>query len=798
MAINPDNITTIRVDQLATATLNIGNEFAHSQGSELKKATIQDLVDIVSTAVGAGSGVGFLPISVTDGQQLPSVPADPSFFLCGPGTYLNVNGYPDVVCTDELNAVMSLSDHWQLSVGIPITPDLPSIGISQSVNSGTIDKAPSENAVYNFVYNYVASQILKSSLGYFDYNDLATQTTPISVPSNTQTLLTNDTLGANTDETQPPFGVTSVWTAGTSNFFDFSELSIGDTVDVRVHLKTTTSANYQRYHIDLKAGIGSASEFENRIFSTYVNTPAVDEQSFVTTFYVGNADIRDYPAQLFITSVGNTATVEVVGWFVRVFRKSVNIVDIVVAEEAPIDGLIYGRKDAAWFEVTGGGSQTLAETLVLGNITDGENIEISDGDGVFMDNGSRLIKGVTDAGRGGAKGIALKCSIDYEYKWEAGTLYVLEQDGFTVRETKYNFAITPTATDDSTKGFIVGSRWILDNGDLYICKDATSTAAVWELQIVSGGGNGSLTYYLNGSVSQATIGGNAYNEMNSVPVIGAGTDFTISANGYIAQFLTDVGDPNRLIIPAGNWNFETYFSANSNGGSPRFYIELYKYDGATLTLLASNSATPEYITGGTAIDLYFSALAVPYTVLLATDRLAVRFYVIHSSKTITMHTENSHLCEVITTFSTGVDSVNGQTGVVVLDTADISEATDKNYVSDAELVVIGNTSGTNTGDQDLSTLQPYAVATFVAEITFDVPKIFFNFLAPTSATLTSNLTGAKKGVVQKIYVNHATNPVSALSGWVLIGSGTYTPSVANIIYAEWTDGSRVEYWIIKA
>lgn len=45
-----------------------------------------------------------------------------------------------------------------------------------------------------------------------------------------------------------------------------------------------------------------------------------------------------------------------------------------------------------------------------------------------------------------------------------------------------------------------------------------------------------------------------------------------------------------------------------------------------------------------------------------------------------------------------VDSVNGQTGVVVLDTGDIAEATDANYVTDAEKTVIGNTSGTNTGD----------------------------------------------------------------------------------------------------
>ncbi len=46
-----------------------------------------------------------------------------------------------------------------------------------------------------------------------------------------------------------------------------------------------------------------------------------------------------------------------------------------------------------------------------------------------------------------------------------------------------------------------------------------------------------------------------------------------------------------------------------------------------------------------------------------------------------------------------VDSVNGQIGVVVLTTADIADSANKRYVSDAQLVVIGNTSGANTGDQ---------------------------------------------------------------------------------------------------
>jgi hypothetical protein len=177
-------------------------------------------------------------------------------------------------------------------------------------------------------------------------------------------------------------------------------------------------------------------------------------------------------------------------------------------------------------------------------------------------------------------------------------------------------------------------------------------------------GGSSLSFYLNGSVSQGTIGGVAFREMDRTPILGAGTDFTINANGYIQSFITDANVPNLLEIPAGNWNFETYFSASSGGGSPSFYVELYKWNGTTLSLIASNSATPRLITDGTNIEAYFSALAVPQTTLLATDRLAIRIYVTHSGRTITLHTENSHLCQVITTFSTGLTALNGLTAQV--------------------------------------------------------------------------------------------------------------------------------------
>lgn len=180
----------------------------------------------------------------------------------------------------------------------------------------------------------------------------------------------------------------------------------------------------------------------------------------------------------------------------------------------------------------------------------------------------------------------------------------------------------------------------------------------------STGGGSTVNYYLNGSVNQGTFGGNTYYEMSKTPVIGTGTDFTIAADGFIARFITDAGDPALLSIPSGNWNLEFFFSASSSGGSPSFYANFYKYDGATFTLIGSNSTAPEAITNGTLIDAYFTLVSIPATALNVTDRLAIDIYVVHSGRTITLHTEDNHLCEIITTFSTGLTALNGLTNQV--------------------------------------------------------------------------------------------------------------------------------------
>jgi len=303
----------------------------------------------------------------------------------------------------------------------------------------------------------------------------------------------------------------------------------------------------------------------------------------------------------------------------------------------------------------------------------------------------------------------------------------------------------------------------------------------------------SVSYYLNGSVNQGTFVGNTYYEMNKVPIFGAGTDFNINTNGYIAQFITDANDPDLLLIPGGNWNLEFYFSASSGGGSPTFYVELYKYDGTTFTLIASNSTNPELISLGTTINPYFSTLGVPETVLAATDRLAIRIYVTNAGRTITLHTENSHLCQVITTFTTGLTALNGITKQVQYLTTGTS-GTDFNIVSsvDTHTFNLPTASAINRGALSsadwttfnnkqatisLTTTGSSGSSTFISNV-LNVPTYTLSGLGgvPTSRTITIN------GTTQDLSVDrtYSVGTVTSVAALTLGTSGTdLSSSVAN-------------------
>ena len=286
--------------------------------------------------------------------------------------------------------------------------------------------------------------------------------------------------------------------------------------------------------------------------------------------------------------------------------------------------------------------------------------------------------------------------IDY---WDGAVYQTAKILGSTIKAAMLSgIAISLTAPS----AFIVGGSPVDGTGTL------TLTAAGLANQYIRGdgtlatfpsssGGGNNVNYYLNGGTAASVA---TYYQMSKTAVIGLGVDFSLAGNGLISQWLTDIGDPNILEIPAGAWNFEIFFSASSAGGTPAFYIEVLKYDGTTFTSIADNSAAPESITSGTATDLYLSSVPMPLTTLLATDRIALRVYIVNSviGRTITQHTQDSHLNQVITTFSSGISSINGltaQTQYLAVGTSGTDFAI--NSATDTHTFDLPTASATNRG-----------------------------------------------------------------------------------------------------
>lgn len=251
--------------------------------------------------------------------------------------------------------------------------------------------------------------------------------------------------------------------------------------------------------------------------------------------------------------------------------------------------------------------------------------------------------------------------------------------GISVTGTYPNFTITNTSPSSGgtvtsvglsmPSAFTVTNSPVTTTGTLTVAGAGTASQYIRGDGVLAtfptgGGGGASVNYYLNGSVNQGTFGGNTYYQMSRTAVTTTpGTDFTIAANGIIARFITDANDPGLLNIPGGNWNIEFFFSASSPGGTPTFYVNVYKYNGG-FTLIGTSSTAPEGITNGTLTDSYYTSVSIPVTTLTVTDRIAIEVYVNNSGRTITLHTEDNHLCEVITTFTTGLTALNGLTAQV--------------------------------------------------------------------------------------------------------------------------------------
>jgi hypothetical protein len=248
-----------------------------------------------------------------------------------------------------------------------------------------------------------------------------------------------------------------------------------------------------------------------------------------------------------------------------------------------------------------------------------------------------------------------KAVVTKEYLTNSQTLFV----PYTGATTDVNLGLNDITAEKLIKSGGTSSQILAANGDT-ITAGTNITISGGTISSTGGaGGSSSVNFYLNGSIASNVAG---YQQIGATAVIGAGTDFSLVGNGTIAQFLTDVGSPNRLEIPSGAWNFELWLQSSINNSGTNIHIELYKYDGA-FTLIATGVSNPISLQTNTTTNLYVTNVAIPQTTLLATDRLAIRVIAsnavgLHS---VTLHTEDSNLCEVITNFVGGVTAINGIT-----------------------------------------------------------------------------------------------------------------------------------------
>jgi hypothetical protein len=151
---------------------------------------------------------------------------------------------------------------------------------------------------------------------WFDANDAATSTTPITHGAgSTTTFLTNDGAGPSTNSYNPN-SKAALWNTST-NKFDFTSLKNGDTVEFRIDISISNAAA-QEINLVMDIGEGVAGAYSLNVNHTYFKTASSGDQiTAMFRIYMGDEVTRANPARFRLTSIAAT-TIVVNGWFYQI------------------------------------------------------------------------------------------------------------------------------------------------------------------------------------------------------------------------------------------------------------------------------------------------------------------------------------------------------------------------------------------------------------------------------------------------------------------------------------------------
>lgn len=276
--------------------------FANVQSLWIKLKELNFFIGVGGSGSGGGSGV------------------DTFFALTDTPTFFGNNGKTFIINESELrldavpfynhNQLIQLSD-------VAITQLVPDkiIGVENvnGVNKFTLIDKPEDPETFF------------SAVGGFDYNDSQANTLSFT---GTELQLTNDTLGVATFINEAPFGVTGVWD-DQNNVFDFSQLTEGDEVLLRIDIRHITTSVSQESKLYLRFTDDNFGSFDVTIDNSIENkTVGSHNITKITNFYVREG-WKNNPVYLYYSS-DDDSTVIINGWHPYIIRKAVNVIDIQV------------------------------------------------------------------------------------------------------------------------------------------------------------------------------------------------------------------------------------------------------------------------------------------------------------------------------------------------------------------------------------------------------------------------------------------------------------------------------------
>jgi hypothetical protein len=136
----------------------------------------------------------------------------------------------------------------------------------------------------------------------------------------------------------------------------------------------------------------------------------------------------------------------------------------------------------------------------------------------------------------------------------------------------------------------------------------------------------------------------------------------------------------------------------------------------------------------------------------------------------------------------------------VIDLAGVAAESDPVFTASAAAAVIDSGGGTQFLADDgtyKSIPVPVRTQTTGTTVTFTAEQVYNTATSPATGNITFDETSAVLGYVQKIYHNDTSVAFSGVGDIQLVGDGVYMPSELNVIYAEWTEAGRVEYWVVQ-